>query len=71
MFLCGGFQIMTLRTCLQKQAGVDKFSACAGINAAPLFIVPVSTEGGEWFSCKNRHIYGPVLDQVHAARSSY
>jgi len=46
VFLCWGFQIMTLRTCLQKQAGVDKFSACAGINAAPLFVITVSTEGG-------------------------
>ena len=58
---------MTLRTCLQKQAGVDKFSACA----APLFVVPVATEGGEWVSCKIRRIYGPVVDQGHDARSSY
>jgi hypothetical protein len=69
--LMRGFQIMTLRTCLRKQAGVDKVSACAGINAAPLFLFPVSTEGGEWFSCKNRRIYGPVLEQGHDERSSY
>jgi len=55
---------MTLRTCLQKQAGV-------GINAAPLFVILISTEGGEWFSCKNRRIYVPVLDQGHNAKSSY
>jgi len=51
---------MTLRTCLQKQAGVDKFSACAGINAAPLFVVPFSTEGGAGIKSRWGRDFTPV-----------